>query len=99
MVKLGAMLSQAIVDGLKGTIDLYLWKDIPCARKWPIYKPRMPYPGEAANQEDFAYINKTARTISPTLRQVYQRATVGTTYTWKDLLVLCYMAGIPYTIE
>ena len=39
MARLTALPSIDIIHGFKGTLDFYLWKGLPCARKWP-YNPK-----------------------------------------------------------
>ena len=90
------MPSRDIIDGLAGTIDFYLWNGIACARKWPHYPPRKPFEAEASNQADFAYINKLAPTLSPLIIENAKLMAAGTKLTWKDLIVMGYMSGIPY---
>ncbi|KKM85764.1 hypothetical protein LCGC14_1285790 [marine sediment metagenome] len=96
MVKLNALPERAIIDGFKGTIDFYMWKSIACARKWPTYRPRVPYPNEAANQNQFAYINKLWASLPAAVQDTYRRMAVGTPWTGKDIYVKCYMSGIQY---
>ena len=96
MVRLSEMPSQATIDGYKGLVDFYLWKGVPCARRWPRYTPRNPTDAERANQERFAYINKLASSVGPEVREYYSRMAAGTSWTWKDLFVRAYMTGIDY---
>lgn len=91
--------SQAIIDGFKGHIDFYLWKGIPCCRKWPVYRPRAPYPGEALNQGAFAYINRLWSQLPANIQALYRDMAVGTPLTGKDLLVMAYMKGLDYGEE
>lgn len=39
MARLTALPSLDIIRGLKGTIDFYLWRNLPCARTWPHTPP------------------------------------------------------------
>lgn len=96
MVRLGALPNQAIIGGFKGKIDFYLWKGIPCARRWPRWRKRKASPAEAAAQEAFAYINQMAAFIPTFIRAQYVRQVTGTPFSWKDLLVKAYISGITY---
>ena len=96
MVKLGAMPDREVVDGFKGSVDFYIYKDTAVARKWPIWRPREAHPNEAANQSAFAYINRVARTLPTFIIDQYKAQAQGTPLTWKDLLVRSYMKGIDY---
>lgn len=93
MATLKKMPPQAIIDGLKGTLDYYYWKDIPCVRKWPVWRPRTPGPAEAANQQDFAYINKAWKTLPANIKAQWSSMAGGTGLTGKDLAVRAYMKG------
>lgn len=93
MAKLIALPEQHIIDGFKGVLDFYVWKDIACARKWPVWRPRAPYPAEAINQQAFAYINKLWSTLPPNIKTAWNDLASGTGLTGKDLSVRAYMAG------
>jgi len=96
MARLSNMPSQAIVDGFKGVVDFYVYKDTAVARKWPRWHTRESYPAEAANQADFAYVNKLAGSLPEYLINQYKRMAAGTPFSWKDLLVRAYMKGLDY---
>lgn len=90
------MPSKAIIDGLKGKVDFYLFRKTPVARKWPVWHPRDPTPAEASNQQAFAYINRVAKDLPVFVIDQYKRMAESTPFTWKDLLVRAYMKGIDY---
>lgn len=96
MVVLARLPEQAIIDGFKGTVDFYMYKDTACARSWPHYYPRTPTAPERANQDAFAYINRVARDLPPYILDQFKRMAQSTPFTWKDLLVRSYIRGIPY---
>lgn len=85
------MLSQAMIDRLKGTIDYYYWKGIPCARKWPHWPARAPYPAEKANQDSFAYATKMWRFLPEFLKAQYIDMAVSTPVTGRDIFMRAYM--------
>ncbi len=93
MAKLGAMPAQHIIDGFKGVIDFYYWRGIPCARKWPLWKPRTPTPPEKWNQDAFAYCNRLWGSLSLTVKTAFYKMAEGTTLTAKDWFVRVYMKG------
>ncbi|GAI70901.1 unnamed protein product [marine sediment metagenome] len=39
MARLTALPAIEVIRGLKGIIDFYLWKGLPCARAWPRWRP------------------------------------------------------------
>ena len=96
MVKLGALPNRDIIDGFKGKVDFYIYKNTAVARKWPRWNKREPHPAEKANQDLFAYINKLAAAYPPYLRKQWVRMAQGTPLTWKDLFVKAYMKGLNY---
>ena len=63
MAVIARMPSVAIVNGFKGVLDYYVYRGIPCVRKWPRYKPRTPTPYEALQQAVFADAVASARGI------------------------------------
>lgn len=94
MAKLKKAPNLAIIDGFKGTIDFYLYMGIPCARKWPVWRTRKPYPDEKANQDDFATISKAATSMPLEFLEAYRELAQGTPFTWKDLMTRTYMRGL-----
>ena len=94
MAKLTAMPNQAIIDGFKGIIDFYLWMGIPCARKWPVWRPREPHYAERLNQDDFARVNKAYSSLPLEFITAYRSLAQGTPFTAKDLLVRSFMRGL-----
>lgn len=96
MVKLARMPDRDIVDGFKGAVDFYMYKDTPVARKWPRWSAREPHPDERVNQDAFAYINRMAGQLPTYVIDQYKKMAASTPFTWKDLLVRSYMKGLDY---
>lgn len=95
MARLDALPEQAIISAMKGTVDYYLWRGIPCARMWPRWPKRDPHPDEKANQDAFAYVQSHLSLLPDYLIDQYKRMAVGTPWTWRDLLLSTYMKGVP----
>jgi len=93
MAVLQQLPEQEIIDGFKGVIDFYLWNGIPCARKWPTYRPRIPSPQEQASRDAFAYANSQWTLLSPEVKAQWNQMAGGTGLTGKDLSVRAYMQG------
>lgn len=93
MATLTRMPQQAIIDGFKGVLDFYLWKGIPCVRKWPVYRPRPPSPAELTNQQAFAYVNKAWSDLPANIKLQWNAMAGGTALTGKDHYVRAYMKG------
>jgi len=96
MATLKAMPSKAVISMMAGTVDYYLWRGLPCARKWPRWPKRAPYPTEKANQDAFAHAMALTKTLPEFIIDQYKRMVAGTPYRWQDLFVRSYMSGIRY---
>jgi len=96
MARIDRLPSTAIIDGFKGTLDFYMYKDTAVVRKWPSWTKREPHPDEKVNQDAFAYINKLAASLPSYIQDQYRTMAAGTPFTWKDLLVRAYMKGLDY---
>ncbi len=90
------MPQQEEISAFKGLVDYYEWKGIPCARMWPTWPKRVPYPAEKANQDDFTYAVKQATLASDYIKDRYKALAAGTPWTWRDLFIRGYMKGLPY---
>ncbi|MBA7629677.1 hypothetical protein ES703_37180 [subsurface metagenome] len=96
MVVLRELPKQSIIDGLKGILDFYLWKGIPCCRKWP-RKPQMPRtPAVQETAAQFAHIMHVSTILPVFVIKQYRRMAEGTTWRWQDFLVCAYFKGIEY---
>jgi hypothetical protein len=93
MAKLNTMPGQVIVDGLAGTVDFYLWRGIPVARKWPRCTAIPRTSGEQLAAAEFAYINKQASSVPQNLRAQYNELAAASSLTWKDWLTRLYLSG------
>lgn len=96
MAKLKNLPALATIDGFKGTIDYYMWRGIPCARKWPTWHTRTPTPAEAANQQRFSYANRLWSSASTVVKNACNEMAIGTPWTGKDLFVKGYLKGMDY---
>lgn len=94
MVRLAELPPKAVIDGFKGKIDFYLYKGIPCARKWPVHAPRSRSDAEKATQQAFVITNQTWAQVSPEVKQAYKRMTRGGPWAAKDFFVKGYISGL-----
>lgn len=90
------MPQQEEISAMKGTVDYYSWRGIHCARMWPTWRKREPYPDEKANQDAFAYAIRASALASDYIKDRYKEQAQGTPWTWRDLFVRAYMKGLPY---
>lgn len=93
MATLARLPSREIIDGFKGVIDFYLWKGLPCARKWPFWRPRDPTAPEKAAQDAFGYCNAMASTLPPYVIEQYRKMAASSQCSWKDIYVRGYLYG------
>ncbi|OFW54945.1 MAG: hypothetical protein A2V75_09090 [Actinobacteria bacterium RBG_16_70_17] len=94
MAVITSMPAQSIIQGWKGVVDFYEYRGLACARKWPIWRPRQPYPAELANQLKFRTANKAIATSPPLIRAAWVRMAQGTPFRWQDLAVRAYYRGL-----
>lgn len=93
MAKLNAMPAQSIVDSLAGIVDFYLWRGIPCARKWPRCTSIPRTTGEQLAAAEFAYVNKQASSVPLNLQAQYSELAAASSLTWKDWLTRLFLSG------
>lgn len=94
MAIITALPSRQVIDGFKGTIDFYLWRGIPCVRKWPIWRKRKAHPAELANQQQFAAIQRAWKYVDGTSRQAFQDMAAGTGLTARDVYTRAAVKGL-----
>ena len=93
MAVLTAMPSEAIISAFKGVVDFYLWKGKACARKWPHWPKRQPYPEEKENQDAFTVAIAAIKLLDENTIEAWKAMAMGTPYTWRDLAIRGYMSG------
>ena len=98
MARLTALPAQSIVDGFRGVLDYYVWgacrgTPIPCARRWPRYS-RGAYPSSCKPPTlAFAWIMSNLDLIPENILEAYKAMASGTSLTWRDVAVRCYLNG------
>lgn len=89
----------AIINGLKGVIDFYVWKGIPCARAWP-RSPSMPRsPGVKATWPAFAWASSNWNSLSSVVQDAYNWMAQGTNMTGRDLFTKSFINGDSLYLE
>lgn len=99
MAKIKKLPSQAIVDGFKGTIDFYLWKGIPCVRKWPRSPGHFRTTAVMAQWPTWTYVSKIWNSLSPTVRDAYIALSAGTHMSGRDLFTKSYLSSLYIRLE
>lgn len=93
MGKLTQMVNQDIIDGFKGVIDFYLYKGIPCFRKWP-KKPDLPRTPEVKAQwPAFTIATQSWNLLPPYVQDAYKRMAHGTNLSGRDMFTKSYLNG------
>ena len=93
MAKLTALPEQAIISGLKGKIDFYLWKGIPVARTWPRSPGHRRAPAVEAQWPAFTTATRLWKFMSKYVQDAYIETAHGTNLTGRDLAMKAYLSG------
>lgn len=94
MAKLAVLPHQAIIDGFKGKIDFYLWRGIPCARKWPRSPGHLRAQAVMAQWADFSYVASAWNLLSEEIQEAYRALAVGSGLSGRDLFTRSYLSGL-----
>jgi len=85
MARLTALPSVDIIRGFKGVIDFYLWKGLPCVRKWPYTPPSRRTTATIAAAALFGEILKSYRLLADNVLDAYRATAAGTPRTARDV--------------
>jgi len=85
MARLTALPSLDIIHGLKGVLDFYLWKGLPCVRRWPRMTKAQQTQGTIAASAIFGEISTAYRTLAPLELAALQEAAKDQPRTARDL--------------
>lgn len=87
MARLTALPSIDIIRGFKGVLDFYLWKGLPCVRRWP----RMTKAKQTQASKDaaalFGQISSDYRLLPPLALEAYQIEAATQPRTARDLYI------------
>ncbi len=93
MAKLKALPSLEVINVLKGTLDYYYWKGIPCVRKWP----HIPHSSRTQPSLDsahlFGVIVQGWALVGATAKALYAEAAADQPRTGRDLYVSGVLGG------
>lgn len=91
MARLAQLPELAIINGFKGSIDFYVWKGLPCARRWP-RPPRGPRSlAVQAQWEPFAYASRLWTLQSKEVQDAYRSMASGSTMSGRDMSIKLYI--------
>lgn len=98
MAKITHLPSQAIIDGLAGVLDFYVYhpvscqgEGIPCVRKWPRYDESHMTQAAKDARVPFAYIATKWKTLPPYIQQAYIDMASQSSLTGKDMMIRLYL--------
>jgi len=94
MAKLTKLPELAIISGFKGTIDFYVWKGQPCARRWPRSPGHNRAPAVQEGWPAFSYAASNWVNLPQEIKQLYNDMATGTKKTGKDLFIQSFMAPV-----
>ncbi|MBA7713048.1 hypothetical protein ES703_122046 [subsurface metagenome] len=94
MAKIGAMPSEAIISGFKGTLDFYVHDGQPCVRKWPRSPGHARAPAVEAQWAAFSYASQEWNNLSQEVRDAYDRMSETTALSGRDWFMRSYLSGI-----
>ncbi len=93
MAKLTALPEQAIISGFKGTIDFYLWRGIPCARKWPRSPGHRRAPAVEAQWAAWTIATRLWNELDQYVQAAYVATAASTNLSGRDLAEKAYLSG------
>lgn len=99
MATIAAMPEADIINGFKGVLDYYVYRGIPCVRRWPRYTPRTPTQAEASSQAAFSEAVAEWNNITPYVRSRYASMSSASTLSARDIFIKMYINGksiLPY---
>lgn len=88
------MPAESVIRGLKGAIDFYYYKGIPCARKWPRIPMSSRTPASMASAALFGEIVQLYGLLDGSTLTFYQLAAQDQTRSARDLMVSGVLGGL-----
>ena len=90
MAKINALPSLDIINTLKGTLDFYYWKGIPCVRKWPYIPMSSRTQASLDSAHLFGQIVQGWALVGGEVKDLYTQAAADQPRTGRDL----YVSGV-----
>lgn len=90
MAVLERLPEQSIIDGLRGALDFYVYRGIPCVRSWPRNKHAGFTPGALINQPRLARSARLKPFLSASLAVASERYRLGSPFTNGDVHTAAY---------
>lgn len=93
MAVLRALPELSIIDGLKGSIDFYVHRGIPCARRWPRPPSGPRSPAVQAAGVLFSQAASAWSRVDPLVKLAANAMALGSPMTGKDVLTSILLGG------
>jgi len=90
VARINALPSLEIIKTLKGTLDFYYWKGIPCVRKWPVIPPSSRTPASLASAQLFGEIIQSWALTGGEVKTLYTQDAADQPRTGRDI----FMSGV-----
>jgi len=87
MARLTALPSIEIIRGLKGILDFYLWKGLPCVRAWPTWRPARQSEASKAAALFFGAVVKSYSLLGETALSAYKEDALDQPRTARDIFI------------
>jgi len=87
MARIPTLPSLEIIRGLKGILDFYVWKGLPCVRAWPKYRPAKQTAASLAAALIFGAIVKSYPLLGKLPLEAYREDALDQPRTARDLMV------------
>lgn len=94
MAILTEMPHQDIIDGLKGQIDFYYWRDLPVCRSWPRSPGKQRAPAVQAQWPTFTYATREWEKLSAAVRASWTALAQRSGLCGRDLQIRGYLSGV-----
>ena len=94
MVRLLVLPHQDIIDGLKGNIDYYVHRGIPCARSWPRSPGKHRADAVMAQWPIFSFSTKEWKNLSKIVQDSYTQFSANSGLAGRDLQIRAFLSGL-----
>ncbi|GAH57728.1 unnamed protein product, partial [marine sediment metagenome] len=85
MAKITSLPSLDIIHGFRGILDFYLWKGIPCVRKWPVNPKSHHSEATKAAAQTFYDVSRASSLIGTEILIAYQEDAKDQPRSWRDI--------------
>ena len=87
MPKIDHLPALEVIRGLRGILDFYYWKGVPCVRKWPVIPKSHRSPKAVASAAIFGAIIQGFALVGSTLKTLYEQDAAAQPRTARDIFI------------